>query len=248
MDLTLLIAICEDCEDDTAHLHSLITQSSISIDSKIKISFFKSGKDFLRTFRVGKYDLIFMDIFMEGMRGIEAAEVIRQTDADVMLAFTTSSPDYTREGYQLKALKYLDKPVLAKELQETLELALMRKRSRPFITITKSGGKQEVIVLDNILYFEQQKHVIEVYTTLGVVKTSQSMRLDEIEKYLPPKFLRCHGSFIINLDYALKADRESYAFVMKNGGLAHIRRGRFTEYKAELEKRRMDGMWGDVER
>jgi len=244
----LQIAVCEDNPSDVALLESHIAKSGVPTQRHS----FGSCQELLSGFTAGKYDLIFMDIYMKNTQGvyaaqgIEAAAKIRTIDKNVMIAFTTSSPDHTREGYRLKAFRYLEKPLVADEVKETLELALTQHKNRPFITITTTGGGHEDIPLDRIIYFEQQNYVIEVHTTSSLLRTSKSVRMDNLESRLPsPPFLRCHRSYLVNLDYVRRADKELNAFIMKNGGRADIRRGGFAMYKAEFEKRRLGGIWED---
>lgn len=244
----LQIAVCEDDPYDAALLESHIEKSGVPAQRHG----FGSCEELLSGFTAGKYDLIFMDIYMKNTQGvhaaqgIEAAAKIRIIDKNVIIAFTTSSPDHTREGYQLKAFRYLEKPLMTNDVKETLELALTQRKNRPFITITTTGGGHEDIPLDSIIYFEQQNYVIEVYTTSRVLRTSKSARMDNLESRLPsPPFLRCHRSYLVNLDYVRRADKELNAFIMKNGGRADIGRGRFAICKSEFEKRRLDGIWED---
>jgi DNA-binding LytR/AlgR family response regulator len=187
------------------------------------------------------YDLIFMDIYMKSLRGIETVEAIREKDENVTIAFTTSSPDHTRESYRLNALKYLEKPVTEKAVRDTLELALMKQKSRPMLTVTEAGGETADVYLDSILYFEHKNHVAELHTASRLIVTSQAARLDEFEKRLPsPPFLRCHRSYLINLAYVREADREKNCFFMKNGDRADIRRGQFPKCKRALDEWRLE--------
>ena len=244
----LQIAVCEDDPSDVARLESHIEKSGVPAQRHS----FGSFLELLSGFTAGKYDLIFMDIYMKNTQGvhaaqgIEAAAKIRAIDKNVMIAFTTSSPDHTREGYQLKAFRYLEKPLVADDVKETLEFALTQRKNRPCITITTTGGGHEDIPLDRIVYFEQQNYVIEVHTTNRVLRTSKSVRMDNLESRLPsPPFLRCHRSYLINLNYVRLADKEFNAFIMKNGGRVDIGRGRFAMCKAEFEERRLGGIWED---
>ncbi len=238
----LQIAVCEDNLADTALLCGLIEKSGIPL----ACARFESGEEFLSAFHAGMYDLIFMDIYMKGLQGIETAEAIREKDENVIIAFTTSSPDHTRESYRLNALKYIDKPVREKDVKEALELALMKRRNRPSITLASAGGEAMEIYLDTVIYFEHKNHVVELHTTGRVIQTSQAARLDELEKRLPsPPFTRCHRSYLINLDYVREADREENCFFMKNGDRADIRRGGFAKYRTEWLNRCLDKVGRD---
>jgi DNA-binding LytR/AlgR family response regulator len=236
MDNILRIAICEDMPADAETLRGCIEKSGVPAECAL----FECGEDFLAAFRAGRYDLIFMDIYMKGMRGIETAEAIRQADENAVIAFTTSSPNHTRESYKLNALKYIDKPVNEKDVNDALSLALMKKKNRASIIITAAGGVQTAVFLDTIIYFEHKNHAVRVNTTDGELMSSRLVTLNELEPRLPsPPFLRCHRSFLVNLDYVEAADKNINAFIMKNGDRADIRRGGYATYKTELFRRRM---------
>ncbi len=233
----LQVAVCDDAPEDLAVLGGIIEKSGIAAQCHT----FESGEDFLATFRTGLYDLIFMDIYMNGMRGIETVETIRKTDENVIIAFVTSSPDHKAESYSLDALKYLEKPVSEKAVLSTLALALSVRKNRPSITITEAGGAMTEVYLNTIMYIELKNHVLEFHTDDRVITTSQSARLNEMEKRLPsPPFTRCHRSYIVNLDYVHRADKEDNCFYMKNSARVDIRRGGFTRYKTEWQNQCMD--------
>ena len=218
---TLRIAVCEDAPADTALLVKHIENSGVLSE----VSCFESGEAFLRSFRAERYDVIFMDIYMGGETGVKAAEKIRKADKRVTLVFTTSSLDHTLESYRLKAVSYLEKPLKAEDVKDALELALARRKTRATVTITMEGGKNAEVPMDSILFFEHQDHVVTVHTAAGVLRTHQAARLDEVEHRLPrPPFMRCHRSFIVNLNYVESIDKDTHSFTMMNGARADINR------------------------
>lgn len=215
----LNIAICEDHAADMSLLADYIRQSGIDAQYDL----FSSGEEFLEHFAAGRYDIIFMDIYMNGMRGVQVVERIRETDHNVVIAFVTSSTEHALEGYRLGVLKYLEKPVRAGMVEDALRLALMSRTAKETISLL-IGGKYVDIPLDDIMYFENQNHVVIVHTTTGIMKTSQTVRLDSIaEKLLSHPFIRSHKSYLVNLCYVSKIDQTFGDFVMQNGDRACIR-------------------------
>ena len=235
MDVTcaLQIAVCEDASADTARLVEHIENSGVPSE----VSCFESGEELLRSFRAERYDVIFMDIYMGGETGVNVAEKIRKADKRVTLVFTTNSLDHTLESYRLKAVSYLEKPLLAEDVKEALELTLARRRARAAVAITMEGGRNAEVPLDGILFFEHQGHVVTVHTTAGVLRTHQAARLDEIEKRLPsPPFLRCHRSFIVNLNHVRRIDKNTNSFTMMNGSRVDIqKKSRLKDYEEALQ-------------
>ena len=110
-------------------------ERNISLD----ISSYSDGNSFLNTYVPGDFDLIFMDIYMEGMTGIDAVTAIRKIDSHVPVAFATTSTEFALESYRLDALKYIEKPVQKKAVMELLELARFKKEQIPSLLLQISG-------------------------------------------------------------------------------------------------------------
>lgn len=217
--LALKIGICEDVFEDAKRLKGLINQ----YNQPVEIRIYPNGEALLNAFRPNEYDLIFLDIYMTGALGIDIAKDIRKRDQEVLIAFTTSSTDHTLESYRLDAVKYIEKPVTIEPVIAVLDLAYMKKQAKAHITLTINRVKKE-IPLDQILYFEQQNHRIQLQTPSEKITISSSHRLNAIDSFLPESFIRCHHSFIANLQYVKRIDTDLRTFTMTNGDSVYIRR------------------------
>lgn len=218
MDAPLKIAICEDTPADAELLLSHLAEIGIAAEAEA----FSSGEALLAAFLPGKYDLIFLDIYMGGIRGVDAASEIRKVDRTVTLAFTTTSKEHALESYRLKAASYLEKPVRREDVQEVLELARTKRDSAAYITLLIEGVNRKLPV-ESILFFEQQNHAILVHTQAETLRTSQTVKLCHIEPMLPDCFFRCHHSFIVNLRAVREVDKGLKIFTMQDGSRVHIR-------------------------
>ena len=218
MDMPLKIAVCEDTLADSDLLLHHIAESGIAAEREV----FTSGEALLSSFLPGKYDLIFLDIYMGGIRGVEVAAEIRKADRTVTLIFTTTSTEHTLESYRLKAASYLEKPVRQADVQETLELALSKRNTAAYISLLIEGTNQK-LPLESILFFEQQNHAVMVHRQTGILRTSQTVKLNHIEPQLPDCFFRCHHSYIVNLHAIRAVDKELKVFIMEDGSRVHIR-------------------------
>lgn len=219
MDTPLQIAICEDNPSDAKLLISYIMESGIACRWEV----FTSGEALLEAFRPGNFNLIFLDIYLEGIKGVDAASEIRKADRTVMLSFTTTSTDHALESYRLRATSYLEKPIKQEDVMETISLALVKRNTAAYITLLIGGTKKNLAV-DSILYFELQNHAIMVHTHTEILRTSQTVKLNHIKPMLPEHFLRCHHSYLINLHYVKEIDKEFAVFIMQNNDRVHIRR------------------------
>lgn len=218
MDTPLKIAICEDTPADTDLLLSHLREIGIVTE----IEAFSSGEALLSAFLPGKYDLIFLDIYMVGIKGVDVAAQIRKSDRTVTLVFITTSKEHALESYRLKAASYLEKPVKLEDVREVLELVLVKRDSAAYITLLIEGENRK-IPLEGILFFENQNHAVMIHTQSGVFRTSQTVKLNYIESMLPDSFFRCHHSFIVNLQAIGSVDKELKVFTMQDGSRVHIR-------------------------
>lgn len=156
-----------------------------------------------------KVDLIFMDIQMPELNGMEFSRTLSK---DIRIIFTTAFDDYALEGFKVNALDYLLKPfnyeeflIAANKAKEWYELVQSKQlavteEEHNFIFV-KSEYKQVKIDLSEVLYFEGLKDYVKIWLK-GVSKAILTiMSLKSLENQLPAsKFMRVHRSFIIALD------------------------------------------------
>jgi DNA-binding LytR/AlgR family response regulator len=214
-DSALKVALCEDTPVDADLLVALIDMSKIvyTLDS------FSSGEALLEVFEKEKYDLVFLDVYMGELTGVQTAERIRDIDTQVVIVFTTTSDDFTREGYRLNAYKYLLKPVVEEDVVDALELATLKRDKAQGATLAIVTDNVPVIIPHNdIVFVESSNRKSLIYTTSETHATT--MTIDALEKLLPsPRFLRSHRSYIVNLDHVDDLEED---FIMDNGDIAYV--------------------------
>ena len=232
---TLRIAICEDEKRDVERLASLINESGVTSE----VTSFESGEDFLAFRPAGRFDLVFFDINMSGLSGVEAARALREADDACAVVFTTSSPDHMPEAFDLGASQYLIKPLQYDKLEKVLKKCLDRKELSQKTCLVKTKSGRVNVPLDHIYYVEVIGHDCFAHTAGGVVETDY-MTMQDFECQLqPPRFLRCYKSYIVNLSYVEKIDREYRVFIMKNGHKVYIRRDDVAKCARELDRWRL---------
>ena len=218
------IAICEDNAADAAILREILQGYIYENGFTGDIATFASGETLLAAFSPGAFDLLFLDIYMGGITGMETAKQIRQTDPDCVLVFLTSSQDHALESYSVRAAAYVVKPIREKEMQTALQQCepLFLKNAR-YIEI-RTGRTDMLLPLVRIYYVEIYDKAALFHTTMDVYKTY--MALDEIERQLAgAPFLRCHNSYIVNMSQVARVG--AHELVMKNGDRVPVRsRGR----------------------
>lgn len=215
----LVIAICDDLPEEREKLVSLLEHSSIPAAYRQ----FESSEELLEVFRPGKFDLLLMDIYMDGMTGVEAVRKIREMDETIPIAFTTTSTEHTLESYRLSVLKYLEKPVRQKDVDDLLRLVKLQKESAPRLTIQQNGEAQ-TILLSELLYLEQRGHHV-----LLSLKGGNVIRLyGKLPSLLPQlegqPFFSPHKSYCVNLAFVGGINQEYQCYQMTDGTFIPISR------------------------
>lgn len=200
----LRIGICDDESDARDALRIQLEKLMIEGSEEIVYEF-SSGAGAVSWLgsHPGEIDLLFLDVEMKGLNGMEAAGKIRTFDTQLIIVFVTGYADYVFDGYQVDALDYLIKPVTEEKLRRLLfrvRAKSAQEESRTF-TLKNADGTWRIRLAD-ILYFYSDKRRVTLVSARG--QYPFYARLDEIEKKLSPDFVRIHQRYLVNpshIDY-----------------------------------------------
>ena len=200
----LRIGICDDESDARDALRIQLEKLMIEGSEEIVYEF-SSGAGAVSWLgsHPGEIDLLFLDVEMKGLNGMEAAGKIRTFDTQLIIVFVTGYADYVFDGYQVDALDYLIKPVTEEKLRRLLfrvRAKSAQEESRTF-TLKNADGTWRIRLAD-ILYFYSDKRRVILVSARG--QYPFYARLDEIEKKLSPDFVRIHQRYLVNpshIDY-----------------------------------------------
>ncbi|KXG74221.1 LytR/AlgR family response regulator transcription factor [Thermotalea metallivorans] len=147
-------------------------------------------------------DVIFIDIDIPGINGIEAAREIRKSNPHVHLIFATGYKEYRREAFDVYAMDYIQKPYDKERMIRTMErikgMLGKRKDDEDRLVSIISNRNKRYIKTSDILFIEARNRKIFIYTTHEEIDSNES--LNEIGEQLDQRFMRTHKSFIVNLD------------------------------------------------
>ena len=145
----------------------------------------------------GALDLLFLDIEMPGLSGMEAAETIRAFDREVLLAFVTGYTDYVYDGYAVGAVGYLVKPVSEEKLSSLLDRAAVALEQRaPAVYTLRNAQGMFKIPLREILYAASDRRQVTLTTSRG--DYTFYGKLDDVAAQLGAGFVRIHQRYLVN--------------------------------------------------
>lgn len=211
------IAVIDDNQEERIFLCSLIKRAAGKLDISSSLIEYSSADTFLNTFEPELFDLCFMDIYMNGTNGMDAARQLRSLDTDCFVVFLTNSPDYVYEGYEVDALRYLLKPAKEETVLQILKLCAEhteRNRKRLLISINK---KNMEIPYGKILYVISVGKSIELHLEEETLSLSARHTFSGTVAPLlnDPRFLTCGRGIVVNLHHVQELLKDS--FLMKNG-------------------------------
>lgn len=200
------IVICDDENNFLDELEEHIKNYANSKCEEIIITRFTSGEELLKNYKLG-FDIIFLDISMAEVSGIEAAKYIRDIDKNVIIVFLTSIIKYALAGYTLGASNYILKPITFKKLSMELDKAIKKckEMEHQYITLKNNDGIFKLYVRE-IMYIETSQRNTLIHTSGQDVVCFYRMKALE-EKLESFGFLRCHSGFIINIRYVKSIEK-----------------------------------------
>lgn len=215
------IAIVDDLAKERASLH-LRLEKILNLRSVCaEILEYESGEAFLAAEKEQRFTAAFLDIYMDGMSGMDAARELRKMDTDCMLVFTTTSTDHALEGFQVRAMHYLVKPFSAEELERLIDEMLVRMPYPDKCMVLKVDGSDIRLGFHNIIYAEHFAHMINVHTTAGkTISTRQTFKTFTEKLKEESRFFICGRGVIVNLEHA--SDFENEAFCMEDGSRIYV--------------------------
>ena len=231
------IAICDDESLFAEELRELLSGYMMEKGLVFEIDIYGSGEALIELgIEVIKYTAVFLDINMEKIDGIKAAEKIREISREVFIVFVTAYVNYSLEGYRLDVVRYLLKGNVnfSSMVSECVD-ALMDKLNYSVVKRKfdfKEGTRE--ISLERLLYVESNLHKLEFHVMEENLKIyTMYETLNALEKNLKASnFIRIHQSYLVNIKYIKNVVR--YKVTLTNGIELVIPKARYTYVKEQF--------------
>lgn len=233
---TLKIAICDD---DLLFGNQARNEVKKVLDKhhvEHSTSTFHDGSGLLSA---GYFDIVFLDIEMEGLSGIETAESLRLMEYSSRIVFLTSYKKYVFSAFDVSASHYLLKPLDVQKLEQVLtKITSELTAEKEYCCTVKCGTEIHRIPFSQIKFAEVTGRKISLHTKSEVFTFNG--RLEELEQSFPNYFFRCHKSYLVNLEMMVKYDKEKA--ILKSGESVPLARRKYAEFcKAFLTFLRKEG-------
>jgi DNA-binding LytR/AlgR family response regulator len=201
--MEIKIAICDDEEQQAQLIKSMVSEWAAGERVNILPEMFSGAESFKAALLGGrKYDILLLDIQMQGQNGVDLARELRLADEKLIIIFLTALPDFISEGYDVSALHYLVKPVDAGKLRAVLNKAHKKMAIGGDAVFLRTEGESIRVPIDEIKYIESFDHFLEVSALEK--KYTVKMPMYELESKLGSGFIRCHRCYAVNLKFVKK--------------------------------------------
>lgn len=203
MELTKII-VCDDIREDREKLVRDIRE----IWTEAEVEEAADGQEVLWKLEKDRdYEFVFLDIFMDGMSGIDTGRKIREYYPEIKLVFVSSSREFGPEAFELNAQHYLLKPY-KKELLKEIHDRYSRKADSKIVIYDSSGKQKQEIISQRVSYIESAHNYVYIHLITGAELKARSS-LHELEAKLDERFLRINRGVIVNMEEVEKMNSDS---------------------------------------
>lgn len=205
------IAICDDDTEITSKIEEMLYKIAEEQGIQVECAVFFDGDSLVENIRQETYyDLIYLDIEMQKVNGISAAETIRNMNLPALIIYVSSYEKYLKELFNTEPFRFLSKPINVEDFRSAFMAAYKRIRQKTEYFSFTYNKELIKIPLGEICYFESRNRIVNIYVS-GHMKTRKTEteyrfygKINDVEKQLSGsnlRFLRIHQSYLVNFDY-----------------------------------------------
>lgn len=188
------------CDDEKAYIDKIsnLIKDNTPNEIKYEINTYFSGEDLLSSVNDCKIDILFLDIEMKELNGIETAKELKKYFPDCIIFFVTSYNNYITDAFRLNSFQFLQKPINYDDFKYDYNRALEKYKNNHIYIEVKSNGNIRKIPVANIKYVEVFVREIKIHLD-GLVIEHNGKFSDYEEKLQMADFSKTHKSYLINL-------------------------------------------------
>ncbi|MCR5624189.1 MAG: LytTR family DNA-binding domain-containing protein [Lachnospiraceae bacterium] len=198
----LHVGICDDNQNTRMTVKETVLNVLFEYGD-VEFSLFSSGDELIDAVEDGDFncELLFLDINMPGISGLEVAKRLRELGTDVDIIFLTVSKEYVFEGYTYRAFSYLLKSSGIKRFKEEVLRYISEKSELSNCLHVTVNNRKERIMLNRVYYFEGEGRKVNIYQSTNE-EMSFYAKMGDLETMLTDfGFIRCHQSYLVNMKY-----------------------------------------------
>ncbi len=224
------IAIVEDEQSACNNLKNLIAEyEKNSTDLELKVTHFPDALEFAQK-ESFDFDLIFLDIQMPNINGMDVARAVRKKNGDLMIVFVTNMAQYALESYEVHAYDFILKPVdydsFSLKFERCINSLKHRLEKREIVLV--SGGNKRIVEVGDITYVEVINHNVVVHLTDGEFRMRGTMKSME-QQLRGCHFVYCNACYLVNLKW-VKQLKGDYVVVGKDElRISHLKKPAFLQ-------------------
>lgn len=224
------ILVCDDDAVFVQRMMGLLRAQPTQRDPAVKI-YGVTDPSSLEDKELSKFSILFLDIDMGAYNGITIARRIRSLKLDPILIFVTNYVEYSPEGYEVRAFRYLLKSELDRKLPVYYQEALAELNHKADVLTFSVGGEQYFVKRKNIVYLESRKRSMYLHT-LQPERAGECFysTMENMETELNDAgFLRVHKSYLVNMAYIEKLNYDKV--LLRNGETLPVSQRKFSDIK-----------------
>lgn len=200
----LKIAICDDNEAVNNEIENILEEYFSTEPIKYEIDIFSSGEDIINILNKNeKYDLIYLDIELDVINGVEVGKFIREelSDDNVQIAFISAKSSYAMELFQIRPINFLIKPFTKEQVLNILEKTLDLQGRQIKMFYYKNGRVEKRVPYKDIMYFSSESKKVILH-----MKNREDYFYGKLIDLILPEedFICIHKSFIVNKQYVVQ--------------------------------------------
>lgn len=229
------IAICDDEQSICSQLEKILIEIAENITIEFEIETFISGKSLCAELQRQRYDLIFLDIELPKVSGIDVGKYIRDElkNESVQIAYISAKEGYAMELFEFRPINFLIKPIGKEKVAKVIRKYIVITEQDNHIFEYKKRMEYYKVLMSEIIYFENRNRKVSIYTTDGEDEFYESMEnIYNIVK--EHDFLFVHKSIIVNYRFIKKISYEEV--VMLDGTILPISQSRRPAIKSMYMK------------